>query len=185
MQNLSSLGAILGVVVRDDVAKLAAGSIYSARKRWPVNRAKRAATGKEKGTGASARWLLPWRSLRRSPDAPSMTICDVVKRPDTWRKTERRRFTGVLIGFHRGEHGTVVGVLYLLEFIHDGDPCLIPSAIHSVSTNHGDPIREFVHGGRRRRELSTPVIFPVLYHGICSSVGLTDRVWASFSLRFI
>ena len=27
------LGAILGVVVRDDVAKLAAGSIYSARKR--------------------------------------------------------------------------------------------------------------------------------------------------------
>ena len=33
------LGAILGVVVRDDVAKLAAGSIYSARKRWPVNRA--------------------------------------------------------------------------------------------------------------------------------------------------
>jgi hypothetical protein len=29
------LGAILGVVVRDDVAKLAAGSIYSARKRWP------------------------------------------------------------------------------------------------------------------------------------------------------
>jgi hypothetical protein len=37
------LGAILGVVVRDDVAKLAAGSIYSARKRWPVNRARRAA----------------------------------------------------------------------------------------------------------------------------------------------
>jgi hypothetical protein len=37
------LGAILGVGVRDDVAKLAAGSIYSARKRWPVNRARRAA----------------------------------------------------------------------------------------------------------------------------------------------
>jgi hypothetical protein len=37
------LGAILGVVVRDDVAKLATGSIYSARKRWPVNQARRAA----------------------------------------------------------------------------------------------------------------------------------------------
>jgi hypothetical protein len=58
--------------------------------------------------------------------------------------------TGVLIGFHRGEHGTRAGILYRLEFIHDGDPCLIPSAIHLVSTNHGDPIRESVHGGRRR-----------------------------------
>jgi hypothetical protein len=37
------LGAILGVVVRDDVAKLAVGSIYSAHKRWPVNRARRVA----------------------------------------------------------------------------------------------------------------------------------------------
>jgi hypothetical protein len=93
--------------------------------------------------------------------------------------------TGILIGFHRGEHGTVAEILYRLEFIHGGDPCLIPSAIHSVGTNHGDPIHESVHGGRRRRELSTLVIFPVLYHGICSSVGLIDRVWASFSLRFI
>jgi hypothetical protein len=28
--------------------------------------------------------------------------------------------TGVLIGFHRGEHGTVAGILYRLEFIHGG-----------------------------------------------------------------
>jgi hypothetical protein len=29
------LGAILGVVVRDDVAKLTAGSIYRPSERWP------------------------------------------------------------------------------------------------------------------------------------------------------
>jgi hypothetical protein len=44
------LGAILGVGVRDDVAKLAAGSIYSARKRWPVNRARHAAARERRRT---------------------------------------------------------------------------------------------------------------------------------------
>jgi hypothetical protein len=63
----------------------------------------------EEGTGASARWLLPWRCLRRSPDAPSVTIRDVVKRPDTRRKTERRRFTGVLIGYSRKAEGKYGG----------------------------------------------------------------------------
>jgi hypothetical protein len=44
------LGAILCVGVRDDVAKLAAGSIYSARKKWPVNRAIRAAARERRRT---------------------------------------------------------------------------------------------------------------------------------------
>jgi hypothetical protein len=44
------LGAILGLGVRNDVAKLAAGSIYSARKRWPVNQARRAAARERRRT---------------------------------------------------------------------------------------------------------------------------------------
>jgi hypothetical protein len=56
------LGAILGVGVRDDVAKLAAGSIYSARKWWPVNRARRAA-GNDEGLTA-VRTLIQGRWAR-------------------------------------------------------------------------------------------------------------------------
>jgi hypothetical protein len=62
---------------------------------------------------ANARWLLPWRYLRRSPDAPSVTIRDVVKRPDMRRKTQRQRLTGVLISPSRkpeGKYGGVIGV---------------------------------------------------------------------------
>jgi hypothetical protein len=127
------LGAILGVVVPDDAAKLAASSIYSARKRWPVNRAITRGGGKEKGTGASARWLLPWRSLRRSLDAPSMTIRDVVKCPDTRRKTERRRFTGEVF---RSGRGNLVRWwdLFMAGVIHDGDICVTLSAIQTIRT---------------------------------------------------
>jgi hypothetical protein len=115
--------------LRDDLAQLPRPSIYSARKRWLVSRARRAAAGKEKGTGASARWLLPWRSLRRSPDAPSVTICDVVKRPDTRCKTERWRFTGKVI---RSGRGNLVwwSDLFTAGVIHDGEDLLPRCAIH-------------------------------------------------------
>jgi hypothetical protein len=94
--------------LRDDLAQLPGPSIYSARKRWPVNWVRRAAAGKEKGIGASARWLLPWRSLRRSPDAPSVTIRDVVKRPDMRRKTEKRRSPACLSAPAARQNGAAV-----------------------------------------------------------------------------
>jgi hypothetical protein len=95
--------------LRDDLAQLPGPSIYRARKRWPVNRAGRAAARGRRKHCANARWLLPWRYLRRSPDAPSVTIRDVVKHPDTRRKTQRRRLTGVLIGPSRKPEGKYRG----------------------------------------------------------------------------
>jgi hypothetical protein len=113
----------------NDLAQLPGPSIYSAHKCWLVNRARREAAEKEKGTGASARWLLPWRSLRRSPDAPSVTIRNVVKRPDTRRKTERWRFTGEVI---RSGCGNLVrwSDLFTARVIHGGEDLLPRDAIH-------------------------------------------------------
>jgi hypothetical protein len=171
--------------LQDDIAQLPRPSIYRGLRRWCSIWPGRAGGRKQGRIMAQSVRVLSRGELTGDDLTAVKSHGDATEVFGYVAQGRATGVTGVLIGFHRGEHGTVAGILYRLEFIHGGDPCLIPSAIHSVSTNHGDPIRESVHGGRRRRELSTPVIFPVLYHGICSSVGLTDRVWASFSLRFI
>jgi hypothetical protein len=58
--------------------------------------------------------------------------------------------TGVLICFHRGEHGTVAGILYRLEFIHGRDPCLIPllstRSARIMATQYANPCTVVVGG---------------------------------------
>ena len=65
-----------------------------------------------------------------------MTIRDMVKRPDTRRKTERRRFTGEVI---RSGRGNLVrwSDLFMAVVIRGDDICVTLSAIQApVSTNH-------------------------------------------------
>jgi hypothetical protein len=70
---------------------------------------RRAAAGEE-ATGASAKWLSPWRSLRRSPDMPNTTNRDVVRCLGTWRKTARWQYPANSSEATVTSSGTVVGV---------------------------------------------------------------------------
>jgi hypothetical protein len=172
--------------LRDDLAQLAGPSIYRARKQWPVNRAGRAAARGRRKHWRNARWLLPWRYLRRSPDAPSVTIRDVVKRPDTRRKTQRRRLTGVLTGPSRKPEGRYGGHRSGVQRMGKDDlftPRRYPTSQARIPTPVTRIAAEGVVGGEDSlRWRSDPQ--QSLYHRELPSVRLTVNVWAQFSLNF-
>jgi hypothetical protein len=95
----------------------------------------------------------------------------------TWHKVERQRSPACL-STSTAACAVRWPDLFMAGVIHDGDSCLIPSAIHLVSTNHGDQKCESAHGGRRRRDIlrwwSDP--HKTLYHGMLHSVNLTAIV---------
>jgi hypothetical protein len=95
----------------------------------------------------------------------------------TWDKVERRRSLACL-STSTAPCAVRWPDLFMAGVIHGGDSCLIPSAIHLVSINHGDQKRESAHDGRRRRDIlrwrSDP--HKTLYHGMLHSVNLTTIV---------
>jgi hypothetical protein len=66
------LRAILGGVVRDDLAELTAGSIYTKRERWPgIGTMTRGGRRKGEFIDAVNSCPTPWQSLRRSTGSES------------------------------------------------------------------------------------------------------------------
>jgi hypothetical protein len=158
--------------VRGDVAELTEGSIYRKQERrpgiWMTTRG-----GRRKGR-ALAQWI---RGLYRGGhpgDQPRVTkayrdAVEVLRHVAQGRATA---VTGVLIGFHRGEHGTTAGIVYRPEFI-PGDVHRCYPFTPSTNWTGGGTNR----GGNRSsavkllRWQSDPL--GTLYHGDLHSVGLT------------
>jgi hypothetical protein len=78
-----------------------------------------------------------------------VTIRDVVKRPDTRRKIERRRFTGEVI---RSGRGNLVrwSDLFMVGVIHSGDICVTLSAIQTIQTPIAATTTRIMVEGRQR-----------------------------------
>jgi hypothetical protein len=135
----------------DDVAQLAAGSIYSARKRWPGNRATtRGGQRKKKFTGAAAACPMPWELLRRSAGSEGKSRRYGGKAKP--RGTRPRgcgspaKLSAVAVAtWYGGRTYLVTGV------IHGGDISGTPSAIHSPRAQIGPAAaRITAEIGRRR-----------------------------------
>jgi hypothetical protein len=91
------LGSILGVGVRNDIAKLVTSSIYRRPRRWHSIWSRNAAAGDEEGL-----WRRGFVSTAVASSPASMrqrwgVTMTRWKGRATWHKAGRRRFTGVLI----------------------------------------------------------------------------------------
>ena len=179
------LGAILGGVVRDDVAELTVASIYRERERWP-GMGTMTRGGRKKGSSL-AQWIRVLRRGSHSGDQRGARAGhgDAVEVPGHTARGRKAAVIGILIGFRRGELNTAARVVYWPGLIHDDDICVTLSAIWSTRARiemAATWIAAEVVGGEMR---GCSDLHQVLYHGIPHAVGLTDHLWARFSPKFI
>jgi hypothetical protein len=137
------LGAILGGVVRDDTTELAVASIYSISERWPMNLAK--TRGGRRRESSLAQGI---RVLRRGSHSGDQRRAragydDAVEMPRHVAQSRKAAVTGVLIGFHRGEPGMAVGIVYWPGLIHGG-------VLRALSDQPEHKSRRRQHESRRR-----------------------------------
>jgi hypothetical protein len=100
----------------------------------------------------------------------------------TWHKIERRRSPACL-STSTAAFAVWWLDLFMARVIHGGEPCLIPSAIHSIIMNHSNQKRESVHSDRRRRDILHLLIFCYCTLAKRHSVSLTVNLCTRFSLK--